>query len=95
MIGGAGLSIYDLFRSPMLTPSSTYPVLPDAPLELPRLLGYRRKDFARGLGVSLPTVERWIAAGEVRTVKIGGTVIIPAAEAARVLGYDGPSGDSA
>jgi excisionase family DNA binding protein len=69
-------------------------VLPDAPSELPRLLGYRRRDFARALGVSLPTVERWISAGEVRAVKIGGTIIIPAGEAARVLGYEAPSGGS-
>jgi excisionase family DNA binding protein len=57
--------------------------------ESPPVLGFRRRDFAKALGVSVPTVERWLRAGAVRHVKIGGTVIIPAAEADRILDVGG------
>ena len=68
---------------------------PDVPTAPPRVLGYRRRDFARALGVSVATVERWIKAGDVRSVKLGGTVIIPAAEAARIMAVEPIGGDAA
>jgi excisionase family DNA binding protein len=48
-------------------------------------LGYRVDEFAESIGVSLATVYRKIDAGELRTVRFGKAVIVPAAEAARVM----------
>ena len=76
-------------------PQHTTVDLPDVPTALPQVLGYRRRGFARSVGVSVATVERWIKAGEIRAVKIGGTVIIPAAEAARIMAVEPTGGDAA
>jgi excisionase family DNA binding protein len=69
--------------------------LTEPPTQLPRVLGYRRRDFARAVGVSVPTVERWLRNGVVGHVKLGGTVIIPASEAARLLTINGGASDGA
>lgn len=55
------------------------------PDRLPARLGYKRREFCRSLGISMNTLDRWVRAGHVRTVKVGGTVFIPADEARRIM----------
>ncbi len=47
---------------------------------------YRPREFADALGVSERQVARWVASGEVRSVKRGRCRLIPAWELARVTG---------
>ena len=46
---------------------------------------YRVDEVATLLGVSARTVRRWLAAGELRSVRLGGVVLIPTAELDTVL----------
>lgn len=43
-------------------------------------LAYRRDDAARAIGVSLDTIDRLIARGEIRSARIGNARVIPAVE---------------
>lgn len=52
---------------------------------------YRLAEVAAMFGVDYDTVLRWSHNGTIRTVKIGGTVLMPATELDRLL--DTPSGD--
>lgn len=45
---------------------------------------YRPKDVAERYRFALASVYRWIKKGEIESVRIGGTIIIPAAEIARL-----------
>lgn len=48
-------------------------------------IAYRYSDLAAELGVHRDTVRRWAREGRIRTVTIGGTVLIPATEVERIL----------
>jgi excisionase family DNA binding protein len=43
-------------------------------------LGFRRKEAGRAYGISTRKIDYLIAAGKLKAVKIGGTVIIPRRE---------------
>lgn len=55
---------------------------------------YSVEEAVRTLGISRRSAYRLIAAGELRTVKLGGRRLVPAAELARLIGLraDAPSG---
>lgn len=44
-----------------------------------------KAELTNALGVSLPTVNRYLAAGAIKSVKLGGRVLIPATELERLL----------
>jgi excisionase family DNA binding protein len=48
-------------------------------------VGLSEKEAARRLGVSLSTVRRLRARGELRSVRIGERVVVPSSEVARLL----------
>jgi excisionase family DNA binding protein len=47
--------------------------------------GLSREEAARRLGVSVTTVRRLEARGQLRVVRLGGRVVVPSSEVARVL----------
>jgi excisionase family DNA binding protein len=49
------------------------------------ILAYRVNDFCRAIGLGRSTVYELIRKGEIRTVKVGGRVLIPKASAAALL----------
>lgn len=52
----------------------------------PPRIGYRYAEFAQLVGVHKDTVRNWAKHGEIRTVVIGGTPLIPASEVDRLFG---------
>lgn len=54
--------------------------------ELPPRIAYRYADLGALIGVHKDTVRHWARTGKIRTVVIGGTPLIPAAEVERLLG---------
>ena len=54
--------------------------------EIPTRLAYRYAEFGHMVGVHKDTVRNWANEGVIRTVTIGGTKLIPAAEVDRILG---------
>jgi excisionase family DNA binding protein len=46
----------------------------------------RPQEAAAALGVSVRTIHRWIAAGALRSARVGGARLIPAQEIRRFLG---------
>lgn len=54
--------------------------------ELPPPIAYRYATFGALVGVHKDTVRRWAKEGQIKTVVIGGTPLIPASEVARLLG---------
>ena len=59
--------------------------------EPPPALAYRINDFAKAVGIGRTTIYKLIAEGKVRPIKIGGRVLIPAPEIARLLREAGAS----
>jgi excisionase family DNA binding protein len=47
--------------------------------------GLSRTEAAKRLGISLSSVRRLEERGELRTVRIGGRVVVPSSEVARLL----------
>ena len=47
--------------------------------------GLSREEAARRLGVSVTTVRRLEARGQLRVVRLGGRVVVPSSEVARLL----------
>ena len=43
-------------------------------------IAYRRDDAARALGVSVDTLDRLIARGEIRSARIGSARVVPGSE---------------
>ena len=52
--------------------------------DLPRL-GYRPREVARMTGLAAPTIYKWIASGELKAVRNGRTLIVPAEEVNRLM----------
>jgi excisionase family DNA binding protein len=52
--------------------------------EIPPRVAYRISETAERVGVHPDTVRSWIAAGEMRAVRIGRTLLVPAAELERL-----------
>jgi excisionase family DNA binding protein len=48
-------------------------------------LALRVKDFCERVGISHSTFWKYVGLGKIRVVRIGGRVLIPAAEAVRIL----------
>jgi len=48
-------------------------------------VGLSREEAAKRLGVSVTTVRRLEARGELRVVRLGGRVVVPSSEVARLL----------
>lgn len=46
----------------------------------------KKSDFARMMGVSSPTVSRWVKSGQVKAVELNGRWWIPADEVDRACG---------
>jgi excisionase family DNA binding protein len=50
-----------------------------------QICGLSRKEAAKRLGISVASARRLEARGELRTVRIGGRVVVPSSEIARLL----------
>ena len=57
----------------------------DSPTQIAERLAYSRRQGAVALGVSVPLVDRLIADGKIRSIKLGDRRLIPAEEINRVL----------
>jgi excisionase family DNA binding protein len=57
-----------------------------AETQTPERIALRRNEFAAALGVSAKTVSRWVDRGDVRSIRIGRALFIPAAEVERLRG---------
>ena len=63
--------------------SQINPSLTESPFPGVQRAFLRKKEFAYSVGVSVRTMERWMADGVVQSVKIGSSVFIPVSELAR------------
>lgn len=52
--------------------------------EIPPQIAYKVGPFAKRVGVSRDTVYSWVAAGEIRSTRVGGTILIPVSELERI-----------
>lgn len=57
-----------------------------ATVETPERLAYTINEFASASALSRPTIYRMIRDGELRTARVRGRQLIPAAEARRIFG---------
>jgi excisionase family DNA binding protein len=55
---------------------------------LPPRLGYRPREIARLTGLAPATVYKWIYTGELKAVRKGRAIIVPADEVERLLAGD-------
>jgi hypothetical protein len=53
-------------------------------IETPNRAAWRIKEFCASFGISASTFWKYQAAGMIKTIRIGGRVLVPAAEAARI-----------
>lgn len=44
-----------------------------------------KKDFAKQIGLSLPTIDRRLKDGSIRALKLGGRILIPYSELDRLI----------
>lgn len=56
--------------------------------EIPPQLAYKPSAVAKCVGVHRDTVYAWIKEGHIRSVRVGKSILIPAAELHRIVGEE-------
>jgi len=56
--------------------------------EIPEQVAYKPAEFARRIGFSRDTVYAWVANGDIRSTRVGKSILIPATELQRIAGGD-------
>jgi excisionase family DNA binding protein len=57
----------------------------DFPSNAESALAYRVREFCERIGISASTFWKYVKLGKIRVIRIGGRVLIPADETARIL----------
>lgn len=73
-------------RGPMSAPDTTTPSIEDGIAYLLTLAFLNRPQTAKVTGLSVPSVDRAIKAGDIPSIRVGRRVLVPTAQLLRTLG---------